>query len=97
MKVPNSVPRFFAEAARKHCVSSAQWDEMKTEWYPFPPPSTHGRKKQKKKKKKKKKKKQKGRRAEGRVSGAKGRRKVFKARPRNMAGGKPRKLSARFA
>ena len=96
MKVPNSVPRFFAEAARKHCVSSAQGEEMKTEWYPCSPPSTHARKKQKKKKKKKKK-KQKGRRAEGRVSGAKGRRKVFKARPINMAGRKPRKLSARFA
>ena len=34
MKVPNSVPRFFAEAARKHCVSSAQGEEIKTEWYP---------------------------------------------------------------
>ena len=55
MKVPNSVPRFFAEAARKHCVSSAQGEEIKTEWYPCPPPSTHARKKQQKKKKKKEK------------------------------------------
>ena len=67
-------------------------EKIKTEWYPWPPPSTHARKKQKKKKQK-----QKGRRAEGRVSGAKGRRKVFKARPIDMAGGKPCKLSARFA
>ena len=59
---------------------------------PLAPPSTHARKKQKKKKKKKRK-----GRAEGRLNGAKGRRKVFKARPINMAGGKPRKLSARFA
>ena len=91
MKVPNSVLRLFAEAVRKHCVSSVQGEDMKTEWYPCPPhPPTPGRSR-------KKKKTQKGRRAEGRVSGAKGRRKVFKARPRNMVGGKPRKLSARFA